>query len=56
MALPGRMRVDHPGRRVDLWIEGTGWRCEPGKPAERMAGDALARLDTLRQHVRALLL
>ncbi len=53
---PDRMRVDHDDRRVDLWIEGTGWSCAPDRGVERLRGAPLAALETLREHVRALLL
>ena len=57
LALPARMRVDHPDRRVDLWIDGVGWRCQPKLPPQRLTtDDGLAKLTALRHHARALAL
>ncbi|MEM7204780.1 MAG: hypothetical protein AAF628_31275 [Planctomycetota bacterium] len=54
--LPDQLRVDRPGRRVDLWVKGDGWLCQSGAAASRLQGDGLAELAALRQCVRALTL
>ena len=56
LQMPGRMRVDHPGDRVDLLVDGNGWRCVRGSAAERLEGEALQDLQTLMMQVRGLLL
>lgn len=61
LSLPDRMRVDHPGKkgepgkRVDLLVEGVGWRCESQEPAARLVGEELQQLRNLQQHLEAML-
>lgn len=56
MALPDRLRVDRPDDTIDVLRDDVAWRCAAGRAPERLEGDELDAVLTLRDSLRAVVL